>query len=56
MNRNQEEQEIKPDIEQRPGEPLSPAEALRRDRETYGENSTFPNRDDIEDEHSGSSG
>jgi hypothetical protein len=44
-----EEQEIKPDV----GDDLPPAEALRRDRDTYGDDSTFPNREDTEDEHAG---
>jgi len=51
-----EDQTLKPDIlEEGDRGPLSPGEALKRDRETYGDDSTSPNRDDIEDEHSGSS-
>jgi len=42
-----------PDIANRKDEPLSPAEAVRREREKYGENSTNPNRDDQWDEHHG---
>ncbi|HVA34101.1 MAG TPA: hypothetical protein VNG31_08140 [Candidatus Baltobacteraceae bacterium] len=49
-----EEQDIKPDIERTGERRLSPEEALRRDRETYGDDSTFPNREDTEDEHHGS--
>jgi hypothetical protein len=45
-----EEEEIKPDLG---GKELTPAEALRRQRDTYGDDSTFPNRGDIEDEHGG---
>jgi hypothetical protein len=45
----EEEEQIKPDI----GEDLPPAEAIRRERDTYGDDSTFPNREDIEDEHAG---
>jgi hypothetical protein len=33
--------------------PLSPAEALRRERDKYGDDSTSPNRDDQLDEHRG---
>ncbi len=43
------EQEIKPDL----GGAESPAEILRRERDTYGDDSTFPNRQDTEDEHAG---
>jgi hypothetical protein len=45
----EEEEQIKPDI----GQGLPPAEAIRRERDTYGDDSTFPNREDIEDEHAG---
>jgi hypothetical protein len=43
---------LKPDLP-RPSDPLSPAQAIREQRDTYGENSTFPNREDQEDEHAG---
>lgn len=43
------EEQIKPDI----GEDLAPAEAIRRERDTYGDDSAFPNRENIEDEHAG---
>lgn len=48
------DEDVKPDIFEK-GEkgPLSPTEVMRRERETYGDDSTFPNREDIEDEHSG---
>jgi hypothetical protein len=47
------DQEIKPDLRD-PGEKrLTPAELLRRDRDTYGDDSSFPNRDDTGDEHQG---
>jgi hypothetical protein len=53
MNQNVDE-DIKPDIvDAGDRSPLSPGEALRRERDTYGDDSTFPNRDDIEDEHAG---
>jgi hypothetical protein len=45
-----EDDELKPDIS---GRGLSPEEALRRERDTYGDDSAFPNREDIEDEHRG---
>lgn len=45
----EQDERIKPDI----GEDLPPATAIRRERDTYGDDSTFPNRDDIEDEHAG---
>jgi hypothetical protein len=49
---NGDEETIKPDILER-GErgPLSPAEAVRREKDTYGETSLDPNRQDQEDEH-----
>lgn len=49
-----EDQEIKPDIADNPDDLLPPGEAMRRERDTYGDDSSFPNRDDTEDEHSGS--
>jgi hypothetical protein len=45
-----EDQELKPDVGD---DARSPAGLLRRDRDTYGDDSTFPNRDDTEDEHEG---
>jgi len=50
---NGAEEEIAPDIAPRRELPLDPAEAVRREREIYGENSTNPNRDDQWDEHHG---
>ena len=49
-----EDEDVKPDILEK-GEkgPLSPAEVMRRERETYGEKSTFPNAGDTADEHAG---
>ena len=48
------DEDVKPDIlEEGEKGPLSPAEVMRRERETYGDDSTFPNRQDIEDEHGG---
>jgi hypothetical protein len=43
---------IKPDLP-RGDEPLSPAEAIREQRDTYGDSSESPNRQDQEDEHAG---
>jgi hypothetical protein len=48
-----EDEAIAPDIAKRDEEPLEPDEAVRREREKYGENSTNPNRDDQWDEHHG---
>lgn len=47
------DEDIAPDIAPRRDEPLDPAEAVRREKEKYGENSTDPNRDDRYDEHHG---
>ncbi|MBV8149576.1 MAG: hypothetical protein JO092_10825 [Candidatus Eremiobacteraeota bacterium] len=49
----QADEAIAPDIAKRDDEPLDPAEAVRLEREKYGENSTSPNRDDQWDEHHG---
>jgi hypothetical protein len=43
---------LKPDLP-RSSDPLSPAEAIREQRDTYGESSAFPNEGDQEDEHAG---
>jgi len=48
-----DEESIAPDVAPRRDLPLSPAEAVRLEREKYGENSTNPNRDDQYDEHHG---
>ncbi len=48
-----EDEAIAPDIASRRDEPIDPAEAVRREREKYGENSSNPNRDDQWDEHHG---
>lgn len=45
------EEDLKPDIREREDQPLSPDEAIRRERDTYGESDFDPNREDIEDEH-----
>jgi hypothetical protein len=47
------EETIAPDVAPRRDEPVDPAEAVRREREKYGENSSNPNRDDQWDEHHG---
>ncbi len=48
-----EQETIGPDVASRRDEPIAPAEAVRREKEKYGENSTNPNRDDQWDEHHG---
>ncbi|HTU82759.1 MAG TPA: hypothetical protein VMF61_11555 [Candidatus Acidoferrales bacterium] len=55
MHSPSEDEDLKPDILEGERSPLSPAEAMRRELETYGEDSTFPNREDQEDEHAGAS-
>jgi hypothetical protein len=47
------EETIAPDVASRRDEPIDPAEAVRRERGKYGENSSNPNRDDQWDEHHG---
>ena len=42
---------IAPDIARRGQEPLMPADAVRRERDKYGESSLDENRDDQLDEH-----
>jgi len=54
-NDRDEEQDLKPDILEKGEKKLTTAEALKRDRETYGDSSTSPNREDQEDMHGGSS-
>jgi hypothetical protein len=44
---------IKPDLPRTGDKPLSPAEALREQRDTYGDSSESPNRQDQEAEHAG---
>lgn len=46
---------LKPDIPRPPEKRLPPDEALREARETYGDDSFSPNREDQEDMHHGSS-
>jgi hypothetical protein len=48
-----EDEAISPDVVSRREQPDDPAEAVRREREKYGENSSNPNRDDQWDEHHG---
>jgi hypothetical protein len=47
------EETLKPDIPRSAGKKLSPEEALREARDTYGDSSAFPNREDQEDAHHG---
>jgi len=44
---------IAPDVASPKDEPISPAEAVRREQEKYGESSADENRGDQWDEHSG---
>ncbi|MGB9652791.1 MAG: hypothetical protein WCB01_13405 [Candidatus Cybelea sp.] len=48
-----DEETISPDIAPRKDRPLDPAEAVRLERDKYGEGSINPNREDQEDEHGG---
>jgi hypothetical protein len=49
-------EDISPDIAPLKDRPLDPAEAMRRERDKYGDSSTNPNRDDQYDEHHGEPG
>jgi hypothetical protein len=44
---------IAPDVAPRKDQPISPAEAVRLEREKYGESGTNENRDDQADVHHG---
>lgn len=46
---------LKPDIPRPHRKPLPPDQALREARDTYGDDSYSPNREDAEDMHHGSS-
>ena len=48
-----DDEEIAPDVADADPTPLDPAEALRRERDKYGDDNTNPNRDDQLDEHHG---
>lgn len=48
-----DEETISPDVVSRRDRPIDPAEALRRERDKYGDSSTNPNSDDQWDEHHG---
>ncbi len=48
-----EDETIAPDVVSRRDQPIDPAQAVRLEREKYGENSANPNRDDQRDEHHG---
>ena len=47
------DESIAPDIADTREEPLSPDEAVRREKEKYGDSTENPNRDDQYDEHHG---
>ena len=46
-------EDIAPDVAPLSDQPIEPAEAVRREREKYGDTSLDPNRDDQFDEHHG---
>lgn len=46
-------EDIAPDVAETRREPLDPAEAVRREREKYGDDSVNANRQDQYDEHHG---
>ncbi len=46
-------EDIAPDIARKAEQPLDPSEAVRREKEKYGEDSINPNREDQLDEHHG---
>ena len=48
-----DEEDIGPDVADGDRTPLDPAEVVRRERDKYGDDSAFPNRDDELDEHHG---
>jgi hypothetical protein len=52
-NNHDEDQDLKPDVLEEGETRLTPAEALKRERETYGDSSTSPNAQDQEDMHGG---
>jgi len=49
-------EDISPDIADSKEKPLSPSEAVKREREKYGDTDMDPNRDDQWDEHHGEPG
>jgi hypothetical protein len=52
-NEDDEVQDIAPDIASKSELPIDPSEAVRREREKYGETSLDENRDDQWDVHHG---
>ena len=56
MERSDDEldETMKPDLPRPHDTPLRPGEAMREERDTYGDDSTSPNREDQEDMHHGS--
>jgi hypothetical protein len=53
QNGDELDETLKPDIPRQRDRKLDPAEALREARDTYGDDSTQPNREDQEDMHHG---
>ena len=54
-NLDELDETLKPDIPRPERKPLSPDQALREARDTYGDDSVSPNREDQEDMHHGAS-
>jgi hypothetical protein len=48
-----EDEAIAPDVADGDRTPLEPGDAVRRERDKYGDDSASPNRDDQLDEHHG---
>lgn len=48
-----DEEAISPDVAPRDDWPIDPAEAVRLEREKYGDSTANPNREDQEDVHAG---
>lgn len=48
-----DDETIAPDVAPRRDLPLDPADAVKREREKYGDSSINPNREDQEDAHHG---
>lgn len=50
---HEDDETIAPDVAPRRDLPLDPADAVKREREKYGDSSANPNRGDQEDVHRG---